>query len=354
MKKILLPSWLVFLLLGLIPLENSCNRKPFDGVLKAFPSVEVISPTDSVKLDDYDILMPDGIVVRNDRIFISHSDGDDVLSLLEHGDRHAVFRRGRGPREFLEPTSLQINGTQVNLFDKMRRLFISFDADSQDCKNVKIDTLAQITNLGADGYSAPVYLYSVGTAFISAGYQPGYWYALVDAEGRILDGVGYVSFKGMDDFSDNENYVLHLNSYMAFHPDGDKGVCVMADAGVISLFEIRGNTLEEYYREIYSLPLVEGTKDPRYPILHNLPDSFQAFRAVDADETHIYALYSGNKWTRDDRPAYECTHLLVFDWAGNTIKHYELSESINAFQIVGDQLYGVSMHPSSRLFIFQI
>lgn len=329
----------------------SCNQKSGLLILDSFPSVEQLMPSDSTLLSDWGIQMPLGIVVIDEKFVIQHEDGDVLVSVLEKGERKTVFRNGRGPNELLEPTSLVKKEGCFNIYDSMRRVLLSVDMHSSDSTAPSIDTLASIKNVGQEGYAAPIYLYNNDRSYVSSGYQPGYWYTLVDSNGKILDGVEYISFSGKN-FNEKENYVIHLNSFVAIHPEKSKGVCVMSDADAISLFEIESDMIHEYCRKVYSSPSVEGTREPNSPILRHLPGSYRSFRSVAADEDYIYALYSGNLLRDADIPASECRNLLVYDWEGNAVKRIILGVSINAFQIQRDTIYGVSMHPESRLYKF--
>lgn len=346
MKKII-----VLLMSCSVLFAVSCSRKSGQLILDSFPAVAQLMPSDSIFLNDLGIQMPLGIVVIDEKVVIQHEDGDVLVSVLENGERKTVFRNGRGPNELLEPTSFVKGERDFNIYDGMRRVLLSVDMHFSDSSVPSIDTLVKIKNVGQEGYAAPTYLFSNGISYVSAGYQPGYWYTLVDSDGKILDGVGYNSFSGKE-FNEKENYVIHLNSFVAFHPNKSKGVCVMSDADAISLFEIEGDKIHEYCRRVYSSPLVEGTRESNSPILRHLPGSYRSFRAVAADEDYIYALYSGNLLRDADIPASECRHLLVYDWEGNAVKNIILGVSINAFQVQGDTVYGVSMHPDSRLYKF--
>ena len=345
----------VFLVCGVAVFVTSCRRNPADTLLEAFPAAVSLSPVDSVLLEEnYSVFSPEGVVVRGDRMVVLHTDGDAVLSLIGPDGRTPVFRKGRGPKELLDPTSLILDGDRLKLYDGMSLMYFSAEMDALGTDGFRVDTLVRIRNAGQDGYCTAKYVYSKGASFVAAGYQPGYWYSLIAPDGRILDGVEYVRFPGKEDFSVNENYVLHLNSYAALHPDGDRGVCVMSGAAVISLFEIRGNALQEYCRKVFSSPQVEGSRDPGLPVLRHLPESTRAFQAVAADEKHIYALYSGGRVVQGVRPAEECTHLLVFDWSGEAVRHYELEASINAFHVEDGCVWGVSKYPGSRLYVYQL
>ena len=110
----------------------------------------------------------------------------------------------------------------------------------------------------------------------------------------------------------------------------------------------------EKARKIYYPPLISASKDDRAVSPSYDPENRRGFCGVGSDNTRIYLLYSGKKSGESSSPSYQCGHLLVYDWEGNPVVHYELTAEVNSVCIEGRSIYGVSSHPSGRLYRYDM
>ena len=334
----------------------SCGRNATDPFLASFgDEIIELQASDSLSLEDYGIMMPDGIFVSDDLILVSRNDGRDIVSSLDTTRETAttIIHKGRGHGEMLNPSSFQVRGDSMYIYDGNSRVLASIALEdiAGHC-GVQLDTVVQVTDIGQSGYASPVYIgYDRGIK-IATGFMDGNWYAEIDKKGKEIGAIGYVAFDNTEDFSNFENDVIHLNSAVAICPGKDKAACAMMEASVLSICNITRDGLAEYRRDIYSMPKLVAARTKGLPAIRHDEDSRQAFRALYAIGDYIYALYSGVKFMGDAAPSHECNELLKMDWEGNHLQRYHLKQSVNALCFNGQSLYGVSMYPTSSLYRF--
>ena len=83
-------------------------------------------------------------------------------------------------------------------------------------------------------------------------------------------------------------------------------------------------------------------------------DDIYAISDIDSDERFIYLLYSGKNVREKGNDAYNCSHLLVYDWEGNPIVHCLLSKSLYGFGIGRGILYGLSREVNPIVYVYSL
>ena len=80
----------------------------------------------------------------------------------------------------------------------------------------------------------------------------------------------------------------------------------------------------------------------------------RGFFDVASSDDSIYLLYSGRTRETQAELDSECSHLLVYDWDGNPVRRYELEKTINSIYLHEGRIYGTSMHPASRIYVYNL
>lgn len=68
----------------------------------------------------------------------------------------------------------------------------------------------------------------------------------------------------------------------------------------------------------------------------------------------LYICYIRGKCERKGNDAYNCSHLLVYDWEGNPIVHCLLSKSLYGFGIGRGILYGLSREVNPIVYVYSL
>lgn len=158
---------------------------------------EPLAYADSINIDRYGLFQArDVIKADGDWLVMSSAKGDYNLlfASLEGAEHFFAVRRGRGPGEMPQGSSLHKSGKYAVYYDVNAAACLRIDcAETIREGRLSADTLA----LNA-GPSRPVYVRSCGAdGFISGNMSdPGVWYSYYDTTGKILSGVPALHSEG--------------------------------------------------------------------------------------------------------------------------------------------------------------
>lgn len=350
----------ILLCMALTMSSVSCCSPTADGdpVLSGFEVSVGLSPTDSVDLEKFGILMPESVAKYGDWFAIKRHGGEHTVMLVNPavGEVVPCFRKGRGPGEVLNLGSVQIYDGRLCVYDISQSRSYALD--------IAASVRAHSQQLVDEGIYPEIADATLLRPFVLYGYEYGImmtglfsdetWYISVKEDGTPNGKVGQVEYEGTEDMTPVGKSAFHLSSSFSVRPDGRKGVCAMSVGGAFSIFDTDTSEISESVRKIYYPPLLSSSKDDRVVSPSYDPANRRGFCGVCSDNTHIYLLYSGKRSGDRTSPSYQCGHLLVYDWDGNPVVHYELAEEINSVCMEGKSIYGVSSHPSGRLYRYDI
>lgn len=305
---------------------------------------ELLTAVDSVNIDQFDLFQARAAVaVDGGWLIVSSVQGDYRLLFLnpETSEHFFAIRKGRGPGEMINGSSLHKNGDGAVFYDSGSAVCVKIRTkESIRSRRVVMDTIGVF----AAGASRPVYMTSCGKdGFISGNLlDQDVWYSYYDDRGTILSDVSSLDF---EEFSEGDRKVSRmLSSVYASNPDGSKVCVANVVCPSLSFSEVKSGILTEYCR--YENP-PEGIAAGRIT-----EDCTGAFQDIDADEDYVYLIYSGNKYKGDSLPINECRHLVVYDWGGNPLRHFVLDRNISSVHIDGNSLWGASAYPESCVYRF--
>lgn len=251
-----------------------------------------------------------------------------------------TIRKGRGPGEIISGSSLHKCENKIRYYDFASSKCIELNLEeSVSVHGVVCDTVADFC-----AGERPVYMTSCGKdRFISGRISDKEsWYALYDRCGRILSSVKSIDYESMNS---NAAVSAMLSSKYTTDYDGAHLCVVNCASPTISFSSICDDQIMEYKR--IQLKLMAGVSS-------HMRDAKSFFNGVCADNEHVYILYSGKKLSDRTSPAYECSHLVGYDWNGNIKHHYVLNRPVRSICLFGDCLYAVSGYPSGKLFRFYL
>lgn len=331
-----------------------------ESVLNEFEKATALSPVDSTCLDAFDIAMPTDMLCYEDWFIIEKRGGDNTVDLInpKTGANIRCLLTGRGPGEVLIIGSMQLCNDMLHVFDSSRQNYIVLDleATTDEGKQVITETTALDTrdeNIG--DIEQPFALYKCKTAYLASGlYGDGSWFRLLDSSWRSVSKIPMADFNGLDNLTMLEKASLHITSSFSVRPDGRMGICAMDTGATFSIFSLDHDGIHEINRTIHFTPSVtpsgvNGLLSPR----HN-PDDVRGFCDVDSDQQYVYLLFSGKEFSDFDDPSFLCSHLLVYDWDGNPVRRYELEKAVSSIHLHDGKIYGTSMYPESKIFVYEL
>ena len=336
-KKIIAAA--VILLVAAVSCTSKYADDPYLRGLKI--GEQVIFPVDSSDLDMYGYWQPMDVVNTYDGWFvISSVDGDYHLLFVNpwSGEHFYAIRRGRGPGEIVSGADLHKSGNAIRYYDFTRTKCIELDVRKSIAARAAVcDTVGDFSK-----GSRLVYLTSCGKDKFVSGClaDENYWYALYDRRGEFLSGVEAIA--GLSKDRDRALSAM-LSTQYASSPDGKHLCSANVNVPVVSFASVTGDELKENKRIQASF---DGEKEGRARTAKSY------FNGVAADDNHVYILYSGRRLTDREMLPNECSHVLVYDWAGNIRRHYVLSRPVCSISLTEDGFYAVSAWPSGKLLRF--
>ena len=348
-------AWSLLLPALCIVLIPACGVDTKDPVLSAFSGKVVeISPISEIGLEDKGILAPSVIDKYADRLIIGSLQGSHFVDIfnIKNGAVIQCANKGRGLGEMLDYPKPQVFGEYIYMYDHQSSNYWRIDIEkSLSSGKQEIELVSQLKQTRSkDELYVPIYLDKTSNGAISTGLLGGHkWYCLLDDNFEELSFVEDCDFDNFKDLSDLARNNVHVSSHISISPDEKKVVCALQPAAAISISEIDGPNLREYFRRtFYSCDVRDTPNGPRFN-----PDDKEAFRDASSDSDNIYLLYSGQTY-HQEIPAEESSYVIVFDWSGNLKKVFHLTERIRSMCLDGDTLYGVTQYPESKVLVYSI
>ena len=331
---------------------TACKEREPDRYLRSFPvKGKVISPVESLNLEKYGIYFPRNVLKIGDCFAMSEFNGSYNLSILNFLDDRKVelFRRGRGPGEMVNASSLHVRNNRAVLYDRSSSCCVSVDIlSSFNERRPVLDTLAVV----GDFASRPSRLCYTDEAFISSDVlSPDSWYCCYDISGNVLSKVQAIDFDVLQGCDGDFMSSLHLSSLYTADPSGRRICVANVASAALSFSRLENGLLSEYKRYEITPPEVSF----RGQSAVNSPDAIDSFHGIDSDEKYVYLLYSGRKtFNTESIPSFECNHLLVYDWDGLPVRRFELTHNVSSIHVVDSRVYCGTSYPQAQILVYEL
>ena len=241
-----------------------------------------------------------------------------------------TIRKGQGPGEmtylfyinFVTDSLLYAyDGYQFNYFLIFKKSDIIKKSNPKPIKSL---TLGQ-------GFSAIKCMID-DSKFISVNLHTKDKFYIQDTSFRILRKIGQFNFKNI-----NENNIYYINTAydntIAVSPDKRKFAAFYTYLDLIEIYDTTGNLIFRAKGpdniKLYDFNPSKVTSSTAYATTEK--KSKWAYKTVKTYKKYIFALYNGN--FVGDTAYFKCKKILVFDWNGNLIKYFYLTEPIVNFAI---------------------
>ena len=336
-----------------------CSGHIDDPYLASLPGPQcTLTPRDSLDLEQFEILLPTRLI-KYDRwaVFeVSQAKSNLVLLNMDSMRTQEAVMVGRGPGEMKQGGDLHLEGSRAVLTEANTLTQVSIDlASVQEGRIPVLDTIGTFKNCkNATGRLRRVHGGFVSMVPYYNTLEEGAWYSLWDEDGYVSAPILRPVVEGLNKLPQNYDYFFFRSSIMAVHPSQDRLCVAHPGMAVLSFSAIEDRTLREVKRIEYNKPVVISKGDQN---TLDYEKSYSCFRSVSPDKEYVYLLYSG-KMVRssgaEGMPDSESNHLLVYDWAGNLAARYYLSRNVSSIFVEGNELYCISLFPSSKLFVYSL
>ncbi len=340
----------LFIITTIILCLISCKEK--DNVLADFEEAKKMLLTDSIVLEQLNILNPHYIQYKDSFLIFSSMTGEREMQFLNLYSQRVTSRKviGQGANEMPRYSLVKTSSYSSFCFADHKRGKIY----EMDLERLKVDS----NTIHSLKYELPTkdnsdyFLRFIETDHCIYGIG-------LFQEGRIYSyNKDYQTTNVSMDYPTNEDILkldmLHKGAlFTGTIMVGNDTTLVLSCFGLIDFYNVLPDgSLKLKCKRHYFFPKFSNQEQGHLIIFKR--DDIYGFSGIDADEKYVYLLYSGKNMKEEGEHAYDCPHLLVYDWNGHPIKHYNLSKPLYDFCIAGDTLYGLSRETDPIVYIYSL
>ena len=328
----------------------SCKER--DKVLADFETNKNLPLTDSIVLERLDILNPHYIQYKDSFLIFSSMMGEREIQFLNlHSQKTTSLKViGQGVNEMSRYSLVKTSTPSSFCFADHRRGKI-YEMDLKKLKTNSNTTHSLKYKLPSNDSTdyflrfieTDHYIYGIGL------FQKGRIYSYNKDNQATNVSMDYPRNEDILKLDMLHKGALFTGTIMV----GNDTTLVLSCFGLIDFYNVMPDGgLKLKCKHHYFFPQFSG-QEQGHLIIFKRDDTY-GFSGIDADEKYVYLLYSGKNIKEEGEHAYDCPHLLVYDWNGHPIKHYKLSKPLYDFCISGKTLYGLSREVEPMVYIYSL
>ncbi|MDX2303371.1 MAG: BF3164 family lipoprotein [Microscillaceae bacterium] len=263
-------------------------------------------------------------------------------------------RIGEAPNEFQFPTFMQYypskQGLMMGLYAARKFTYTEFQLDSVLFSN---DPKPFAKSVTFDFNHQRLFKLD-GKRFVGVGLF-SHRFVVSDKEGKILQSFfDYPHQNDLDEFS-HRVLAMAYQGNLIFSSDRSKFAFATIDSPNLDICKITPQRIEKVKNFHLNPPDFRGQGGSTINVTMTTKNKV-GFIDICADKSHIYVLYSGRNWERHKDKYLQGNTVLVFDWEGNPVKAYQLSNDISTFTIDsrGKMLYGFEDIKNPQILTFDL
>ena len=341
----------VGLFLCVLSVFMSCTPRLEEGT-RTFGWSDIPAPVtlkgDSLAFDEI-MMKPVRLAVVDSFLLLKNQHVERFFHVYNLKSRQKVGERisfGIGPEEMLDPMCVSMAGDSLGIVDKNKRIMDIYP----DSRWLVSDTVSPVRRISFNELLVnPVCLPEVGI-ISSTTQSEEHKFVLFDFEGNCLSYFGdYPSaYKNSTVY---EKLIAFMGD-MAVKPDGSRWVMSHKAMDMIEIYDSRLNLLHRIQGPDGIFPEVEETQNR----VRRPKTSREGYFFPVVTDEYIYVLYDGRIYDTESPTRYLRDKLLVFNWNGEPVKYYRLSEGIFHFDIDEENgvLYGITDYPEFHVVSFPL
>lgn len=348
---------LLFFVLSLLSSCKSFYKKNVQDVFSAFSQIHYLDNPQLVLADLYD---PQNIMLMDSLLFIRESKNDPMLWAYGlSGECHASFlRKGRGPGE--TSNLLRICPCDKDTFQA--------SVDPESTFVYRIDSVLNGGKLPAEQYHLPTGSFALSPVITCGEGRLLYIgrvmgdanetrFCMYDTATEKIHSFGSypagdkeIAEYPVDDYSKLTAY----QGDICLKPDGTKAVVIYFYAVGLDILDLQ--CLEIETSVFYRYPQVELNYIPalKANVVKRKMDGYRGFKDVWCSDDHIYILYTAKRF---DEAYNTGRYILKYDWEGNPLCVYQLSQDVSCIAIDTDETWiyaGISDDKNAQLIRYKI
>ena len=340
----------LFVIIAIITSLLSCEKK--DNTLMDFKITENLPLTDSIVLEQLNILNPHYIQYKDSFLIFSSMKGEREIQFLNLCSQKVVSRKviGQGANEMPRYSLVKTSSPSSFCFaDHRRGKIYTMDLEKLKTDSNTIHSLRYVlpTQDSTDYFLRFIetehYIYGIGL------FQKGRIYSYNKHNQAKTVNMDYPANEEISKLDMLHKGALFTGTIMV----GNDTTLVLSNFGLIDFYKILPNgNLKLKCKRHYFFPKFFSQEQGHLIVFER--DDIYGFSGTDADEKYVYILYSGRNMKEEGEHAYDCPHLLVYDWNGKPVKHYKLSRPLYDFCIAGKTLYGLSRENDPIVYVYSL
>lgn len=342
------------LIITTIIIFSSCKKQANKDALSYFEQRALLEVTDSIQLEEYNILNPHYIYYKDSFLIFNSLQGERELQFLHINDKKVYNRYviGQGKDEMINYWTVHNPYTEYYKFADTHtgRIYsINLDSlknDSNICHKLSLSLPIKKGNHFFRFIETKDYILGVGIM------QNGrIWvynkHTLISDEQQK-----YPSNKEINKIDFMHKGALFSRTLLSSNSQGNK--LVTACFGLLDFYSISDDGKLVLVKENhYHFPLFEAMSSEGNAITYKKED-IVGVTGLHSDEKYIYVLYSNKTFEKAGLDAYNASHLLLFDWSGKPIIHYDLPKTLYSFTLYENTLYGLSREKTPIVYCFKL
>lgn len=301
-----------------------------------------------IDLEEYEVLRPWEVKRANGVYYLYNTTSTNVFTILNPTTgycKHGV-RMGNAPEEINTPR-LEISGSEVTIYDISRsKRYRLVDEPGQELR------IEPFQSVGVEILMMPTFY---GNCMAARGRIGASWVRFY-VDNVLRDSTAFPSFEETDYLSDSDKVGVFVSGRQKFKPDGSQLVASLIDGCAMAIYTCDGKSLKEKVMLEYYAPRFFKEDYGGLPITGVTTKSKVGFVDVTCSDKYIYALYSGRVLNDGIFDAYRGNQVLVYDWDGKPVKHYQLETDLVSFDVDAESgiLYGIGYDPEACIFEYKL
>lgn len=329
---------------------SACSSKD-DSIFSDFTRTVDLQLLDSLDLEKMEILNPHYIHYKDSFLIFHSMAGKKKLEFWNLKSDLVTVRNviGQGVDEMPRYVTVDTDHPASFRFADYRRGRI-YEMDLEMLQEDTTTKHSLVYELPINEGDTPLRFYETGNHIFGIGlFSEGRIYSFDKRTNKVMTCMDYPAHESIEPLDQRHKGALFSGTIMA----GNQNTLVLACFGLIDFYEILSDGgLRLKQERDYSFPKFQTAETGRTVTFDR--DDIYAISDIDSDERFIYLLYSGKNVREKGNDAYNCSHLLVYDWEGNPIVHCLLSKSLYGFGIGRGILYGLSREVNPIVYVYSL
>ena len=330
---------------------SACSYKENTLILSEFVRIVDLQALDSLNLEKVGILNPHYIQYKDSFLILCSTTGGREMAFWDLRYNTVTVRKviGQGADEMPQYSIVKTANPTSFRFANHRQGRI-YEMDLEKLRKDSTTKHSLVYELPIKKGDYPLRFFEMENYVFGIGlFNDGRVYSFDKRTNKARICMDYPANECIEGLDQVHKGALFTGTVMT----GNQKILVLGCFGLIDFYEILSDgdlILKQEYH--YSFPKFQTM--PEGKIITFESDDIYGISDMVSDEHFIYLLYSGKNVKEKGNDAFNCSHLLVYDWRGNPVANCVLSKSLYDFSIDGNTLYGLSRESTPIVYVYSL